>query len=39
MKVKNANEFLPKINECGLILGRIKDAPNQSTMKVKQWRE
>ena len=24
---------------CALILGRIEDAPNQSTLKEKQWRE
>ena len=24
---------------CALILGRIKDTPNQSTLKEKQWRE
>ena len=29
----------PKRKRCALILGRIKDAPNQSSLKEKQWRE
>ena len=31
--------MFPKRKSCALILGRIKDAPNQSTLKEKQWRE
>ena len=31
--------MFPKRKRCALILGRIKDAPNQSTLKEKQWRE
>ena len=29
--------MFPKRKRCALILGRIKDAPNQSTSKEKQW--
>ena len=31
--------MFPKRKRCALILGKIKDAPNQSTLKEKQWRE
>ena len=31
--------MFPKRKRCALILGRIKDVPNQSTLKEKQWRE
>ena len=27
-----------KLKRCVLTLGRIKDVPNQSTLKEKQWR-
>ena len=30
--------IFPKRKRCALILERIKDAPNQSTLKEKQWR-
>ena len=30
---------VPKQKRCALILGRIKDVPNQSTLKEKQWKK